>query len=110
MRLIGTISGIRFFAEIGSIRPRPIAVGVVGAAAGFVGALMAAGVAWAIEVFSVVCVAAWAIGASTSATVAESAVAASASAFAWASASKQDTVASQCPRRTSLAVCDTWQQ
>jgi hypothetical protein len=64
MRLIGTISGIRFFAEIGCIRPQPIAVG---AAAGFVGAGMAAGVAWAIEVFSVVCVASvWAIGASIS--------------------------------------------
>jgi hypothetical protein len=88
MRLIGTISGRSFFAEIGSIRPRPIAVGVVGAAAGFVGALMAAGVAWAIEVFSVVfVVSAWAIGATVLASVAASEVAASASALAWASAS-----------------------
>src|SRR4028118_1251755 len=107
MRLIGTISGRSFFAEIGSIRPRPIAVGVVGAAAGFVGAGMAAGVAWAIEVCSVVfVVSAWAIGASIS----TSATGSTFSASAFASASTHEMVASQWPLFTSLAVWLTLQQ
>jgi hypothetical protein len=112
MRLTATSESISFLgAGVGCIRPRPLsplfggssllipiaAVGVVGAVAGFEGA----GVAGAV-VFAVGAGVAGAISAAVSSTFAASA--ASVSALAWAIASWQEIVASQCPRLTSLAV------
>jgi len=125
MRLTATSDNINFLAGTGCTRPRPLSPRFGGssplvpmAVAAAVGAVVAGdvtgavflaesvagagveGVAGALEVCSVV--SAWAIGASTSAVTF--------SASAAAIASWQDTVASQWPRFTSLAVWLTWQQ
>ncbi len=100
MRLTATSDSMSFLgAAVGSIRPRPlsplfggslsvpIAVGVVGAAAGFEGAGMVAGFPGAIKVCLGAVAVAWAIGAAVSSTFAASAASVSASALAWVIAS-----------------------
>jgi len=121
MRLTETKESMSFLGAIGCTRPRPLsplfggssplvpmAAGVVAMAAGVAGAGVGVGtvfwaesvagagvegVAGAIEVCSVVSVCA-----------SDTSTSAAFSASALASASKQDTVASQCPLFTSLAV------
>ena len=120
IRLTATSERLSFLGAIGCTRPRPLSprfggsspsptaagagitaavVTVWLAGAGFEGARVTAGAAGA-------GVSVCAIGASTT----SAAGSATFSASALASASKQDTVASQWPRFTSLAVCETWQQ